>query len=169
MNLGSLVPVAALGDTGPIAVAGVSVESFGAVSIAVLAVGTLAGLGAVGRLSGGLRSGGSTGTENRTGEDSAIETLKDRYVAGEVDGLEFERRLETLYEDAAQEDRERTAQREQAADTAGDPADGEPSPGSRPATEETHQSSRGTCGPEKQSSKRSKRRRGGASGRRGCR
>lgn len=39
-------------------------------------------------------------TERYDGDSSAIETLKERYVNGDMDAVEFEQRLETLYEDA---------------------------------------------------------------------
>lgn len=68
--------------------------------VALLAGATLLG---VGRFGGGINRNASTDT-GESADPDAIETLKERYVDGDIDAIEYERHLETLYEESVGSD-----------------------------------------------------------------
>ena len=68
----------------------------------VLGVAALAWAGSNAVAGDGDRSGGSSA--GATSGDTALETLKEQYAAGEIDEQEFERRVETLLETEPAED-----------------------------------------------------------------
>lgn len=83
------------------AVAGVGEVLGGAIGLLVVG-GALATLLLVARR--------SLGDDGRADADDPVETLKRRYVDGAIDELEFERRLEVLYEDETATDGGTTAE-----------------------------------------------------------
>ncbi|MDR5655636.1 SHOCT domain-containing protein [Halodesulfurarchaeum sp. HSR-GB] len=84
----------------------------------------------------GSLSIGEDSTSQSTGKATSLEALKQRYVAGEIDDVEFERKLETLFENETVSDVERSLQRE--TDSTGDPESSPETVEPEPRVEDTH-------------------------------
>lgn len=127
--------------------------------------GTLLGVlivGIVTAITGGYwglqTSRGNQPTDGHEGEPRAIDILKDRYVNGDVDAVEFEQRLETLYEDAENRSSDSTMTADSTRDA---PSDGALSDGAdtdRTVADQTQPKKPRGCGPGRGSKRRSKNR-----------
>lgn len=107
----------------------------------------------------GLRtSRGNQPTERHEGEPGAIETLKDRYVNGDVDAVEFEQRLETLYEDAENRSGDSTKTTDSTRDAPSDGAESDVASPDRTVADQTQPQKPRGCGPGRRSKRRSKNR-----------
>lgn len=87
----------------PLGVAG----STNAILLAIVILVTGGILLAVGKRFVGSSTNSATGVYTNEGEDEALEGLKQRYVAGEIDEATFERQLEALFETETVEDAKR--------------------------------------------------------------
>jgi uncharacterized membrane protein len=130
-----------------------------------LEMGTLLGVLVVGIFTAiiggywGLRtSRGNQPTERHEGERAAIETLKDRYVNGDVDAVEFEQRLETLYEDSENRGGDSTMTADSTRDAPSDGALSNVAATDRTVADQTQPKKPRGCGPGRGSKRRSKNR-----------
>ncbi|WP_070364489.1 SHOCT domain-containing protein [Halodesulfurarchaeum formicicum] len=83
----------------------------------------------------GSLSFGEDSTSHPSEKATSLEALKQRYVAGEIDDIEFERKLETLFENETVSD-QRSLQRE--TDSTGDPESSPETVEPEPRVEDTH-------------------------------
>ncbi|MFW5919995.1 MAG: hypothetical protein ACOCSF_07375 [Halanaeroarchaeum sp.] len=113
----------------------------------------------IGVVAGYWRANAGSGGDStrREQESGAIETRKERYVDGDFDAVEFEKRLETLYEDdangvAATRESPSNSAATTSRTTTGERADRQPS------DERASRRNRTPCSPGRNSRRRSKKR-----------
>ncbi|APE94991.1 SHOCT domain-containing protein [Halodesulfurarchaeum formicicum] len=102
----------------------------------------------------GSLSFGEDSTSQPSEKATSLEALKQRYVAGEIDDVEFERKLETLFENETVSDVERSLRRE--TDATDDRESSPETVETEPRAEDTHPERRksrpsGRCGSRRRS------------------
>ena len=141
-------------DTVPVLVGWVGLDT--GTLLVVLLVGILTAF--IGGYWGLRTSHGRHPTEGNQSETDAIGTLKDRYVNGDIDAVEFEQRLETLYEDAENRTGDATKTADSTRDPPRDRAENGGTTTDRTAAGQSRPPKRRGCGPGRGSKRRSKNR-----------